>query len=48
VTRQIHEEWMGIDVNAIAQMVFPKALGYITPEVGILFIVYIWLFDASF
>jgi hypothetical protein len=27
VTRQIHEEWMGIDVNAIAQMVFPKALG---------------------
>jgi len=39
VTRQIHEEWMGIDVNAIAEMVFGKALGYITPELGIVFTV---------
>jgi hypothetical protein len=39
---------MGIDVNAIAKMVFGKALGYVTPELGIVFIVYIWLFDASF
>jgi hypothetical protein len=29
-------------------MVFGKALGYISPELGIVFIVYIWLFDASF
>jgi hypothetical protein len=29
-------------------MVFGKTLGYITPELGIVFIVYIWLFDASF
>jgi hypothetical protein len=48
VTKQIHDEWMGIDVNAIAYMVFGKALGYITPEIRIVFIVYIWLFDASF
>jgi hypothetical protein len=26
VTRQIHEEWMGIDMNAIAQMVLEKPL----------------------
>ncbi len=39
---------MGIDANKIAQMIFGKALGYITPQPGIVFIVYIWLFDASF
>jgi hypothetical protein len=32
---------MGIDVNAVAQLVSGKALGYILPLIGVVFIVYV-------
>ncbi len=31
MTRRSHEDWMGIDVNAVVQLVSGKAPGYILP-----------------